>query len=294
MEKKSISIGKEELFYYDINKGNRVILAIHGNSSSSAYYSPLFDKVEEGFRLIAPDLRGYGDSSYNERVTSLKDFANDLNLFLEKLNVDVVDVIGWSLGGGVVMELAANYPNKVKTLTLLSSTTHKGYPIFKKNEQGQAKFGEVYESVDTLQFDPVQVVPLQTAYQMKNFDFVKYIYDVTIYTGKNKPTEEQTKLWILDTLKQRNLVDADWALATLNMSNEVGFYGMGTDTIKNITQPTLHLWGNKDLIVPEFMMLDNMRAIKNSINKVYDGCGHSLLVDEITFFNDVIEFIKSN
>lgn len=69
---------------------------------------------------------------------------------------------------------------------------------------------------------------------------------------------------------------------------------MGNGTIKNIMQPTLHVWGAKDLICPKFMMDENIKAIKHSKSIIYENCGHSLLVDEINFVDDVLQFILEN
>lgn len=294
MEKKHINIGQEEIYYYDINKGSRVILAIHGNFSSSAYYEPLFNQVKDGFRVIAPDLRGYGDTSYHQNIASLKDFADDLKILLQKLEIDKVDVLGWSLGGGVAMEFAANYKDMVRSLTLINSTTHKGYPIFKKDEMGKPLIGQVYQTKEEMALDPVQVLPLLGTIASKNYDVLKHIFDLTIYTGKNKPTEKQSRHWINESLKQRNLVDADWALTTLNMSEDQGFYGKGTDTIKNIDAPTLHIWGTNDVTVPKYMLDENVAAIKNSTTIIYGGAGHSPFVDEANFIEDIFTFIRKH
>ena len=51
---------------------------------------------------------------------------------LDQLKVDSFDLLGWSLGGGVALELASTLKTRVKHLILVASTTHKGYPIFKK------------------------------------------------------------------------------------------------------------------------------------------------------------------
>jgi pimeloyl-ACP methyl ester carboxylesterase len=96
----------------------------------------------------------------------------------------------------------------------------------------------------------------------------------------NKPTLEQNKLWINESLKQRNLIDADWALANLNMSDQHNFYNAGTQNINKIKCPILHTWGKKDIVVPEYMVLENVKALEK-ISKlvVYEDCGHSPLVD---------------
>ena len=70
MEKQHINIGKETLAYLDRGRGEAVLL-LHGNMSSSLHFTPLFERLAEGFRLIAPDLRGFGDSTYHEPFDSL-------------------------------------------------------------------------------------------------------------------------------------------------------------------------------------------------------------------------------
>ena len=65
-------------------------------------------------------------------------------------------------------------------------------------------------------------------------------------------------------MKQRNLKDADWALANLNMSSTHNFYNPGTNNIGNVTHPVLHTMGKLDKVVPEYMIHENIKALKNS------------------------------
>lgn len=293
MEKQIIQLKNgEKIAYIEQGKGKKNLLLIHGNTSSSLYFSPLFERLPHDIYTIAPDLRGFGDSSYYQHIKSLLDLADDLKKILDEKHIHKVNVLGWSLGGGVAMEFAAKYPDMVESLILVGSTTHKGYPIFKKNREGKPIFGEVYSSREELSKDPVQVTPLLEAQKHKNVDFMSYIYDLTIYTH-SKPTKEQNNVWVHEALKQRCLVDVDWALAQLNMSDIHNFYSAGTQNIQNIKAKTLHLWGKKDLIVPEYMVLENYKALENqSTFKIYEDCGHSPFVDvpdEIT--EDILNFI---
>jgi len=132
-----------------------------------------------------------------------------------------------------------------------------------------------------------------TAQVTKNFAVMSYIFAATIYTV-NKPSEEDNKLWIDESLKQKNLVDADWALANFNMSDIHNFYNAGTQNINRIKCPVLHIWGTKDIVVPEYMVKENIKALeKNSKYIVYENCGHSPLVDvpdQLT--KDILEFIN--
>ena len=295
MEKRQVVIKNGEVIHYlEQGAGQQTLLLIHGNFSSSMHYTPLFERLPKDIRVLAPDLRGYGDSSYYRRISSLKDFADDIRLFMQAKDLKSALVVGWSLGGGVAMELAAYHPELVEKLILINSTTHRGYPVFKKGDNNQFLFGQAYESPEEMGKDPIQVVPLLEAMRTKNFPIMSYIFDKTIYTV-NKPSVEDNTLWINESLKQRNLIDADWALANLNMSETHNFYNAGTQNIGQIKCPVLHTWGRQDIVVPEYMVTDNFKALeKQSKLVVYDQCGHSPLVDvpdQLT--QDILDFINT-
>ncbi|MFP4478239.1 MAG: alpha/beta fold hydrolase [Candidatus Izemoplasmatales bacterium] len=293
MEKKYVDlVNKETYAYLEQGKGNHNLILVHGNTSSSVYFKPLLERLSKDIHVYAMDLRGFGDSTYINPIDTLKDFADDIYLFMEKLNINKADLLGWSLGGGVAMEFAAKYPDKLNKLILLDSASFKGYPVFKKDENKQMIIGEVYETKEEMAKDPVQVKPLLDAYKDQNIDFIKTIYNMTVY-NINKPNEEDFNLYAKETLKQRNLVDVDYALATLNMGKEPTLYAKGDDTIGDIEAETLHIWGSHDLMVPESMVKNNVEAIKNSIFVKFGQCGHSPLVDAPEKLTKIIEdFIK--
>jgi pimeloyl-ACP methyl ester carboxylesterase len=280
MEKKRITLGNGETYaYLESGKGPKTLVLIHGNLSSSLYYEPLIERLPASLHVFAPDLRGFGDSSYVTRVGSLKDLADDLALFLDAVGVAKAAVCGWSLGGGVAMEFAASRPERTEKLVLIDSTTHRGYPIFRKNASLQPVLGQAYASADEMAADPLQVKPVIDAIKAGNAAFLAYIYDLTIYANR-KPTPDQSVRWIGETLKQRNLADVDFALATLNMGSEPNFYRAGDGTIGRIVCPTIHFWGELDRTVPETMVRDNIAGIAGPSTYVkYEACGHSPLVD---------------
>lgn len=294
MEKKYVKLENNETYaYIEQGSGDKNLLLIHGNFSSSLYYMPLLERMPKDIHVVAMDMRGFGDSSYEQRIHSLKDFAKDISLFMKALAIQQAVVVGWSLGGGVAMELAAHYPSLVSKLVLINSTTHKGYPVFKKDDKGQMIFGSAYQDADEMATDPIQVKPLLQALAAKNLDFLKYIYDITIYTV-NKPTPEANQIYITESLKQRNLADADFALATQNMGEMPSAYHPGENTISRIQVPVLHFWGTKDITVPEMMVLGNIEALKEQSTYIrFEDCGHSPLVDkpdELT--QNILDFMK--
>jgi len=292
LEKKYVTLKNGETYaYLEKGTGDKVLVLIHGNLSSSVYYKPLIDRLPDDIRVIAPDLRGFGNSSYQNPFDSLATLATDIQLLLSELKISKAHIAGWSLGGGVAMEFAARYPRSTEKLILINSTTHKGYPIFKKDAQNAPIFTEGYKNKDEMAKDPIQVKPILEAIATENAFFMSYIYDLTIYTNK-KPSPEDSQLYIAETLKQRALVDADFSLASLNMSDTPNLYAKGDGSIKQIKADTLMFWGTLDKTVPEYMVLDNLKALPNAKYVKFDDCGHSPLVDKPDeLANEILTFI---
>lgn len=290
MEKKFVSVNNETLAYIDIGQGEPILM-IHGNMSSGVHYQPLFERLKEDFRCIVPDIRGFGDSSYNGRFSSLEELADDLALFLEALQIESCYVVGWSTGGGIALKLASKYPQKVKKLFSIEGAGLKGYPLYVK--ENFKSTGKAYASKEQMATDPLQVAPMLNVFEKKDSAMMTSIWDATIYTV-NKPTREQNDLWMSETLKQRNLVDLDWALAILNMSDEYTPYGKGDGSIKEVKCPCAFTMGEKDAVVTDYMVLDNYNALRNNaILLPYENCGHSPMVDcPDRLACDVREFFK--
>lgn len=291
MEKKFLNIGKETIAYLDEGQGEAVVL-IHGNMSSSVHYYPLISRIKGTFRCIAPDLRGFGDSTYNNRFSSLEELADDVMALMDGLGVESAYIVGWSTGGGIGLKLAAKYPGRVKKYFSIEGAGLKGYPIFVKD--GFKSTGKAYESKEQLAGDPMQVAPMLQIFEKKDAAAMSAVWDATIYTV-NKPTREDNDLWIDETLKQRNLVDLDWALATFNMSDEFTAYGKGDGSISKVTCPVAFTLGEKDIVVPDYMVMDNYNALReNATLFPYEACGHSPMVDcPDRVAEDVVAFFKA-
>ena len=290
MEKKFISIGQETLAYLDEGQGD-IVLMVHGNMSSSVHYEPLISRIKDKYRCIAVDLRGFGDSTYNNRFDTLEELADDVNAFTEALGIDSYYLVGWSNGGGVSLKICAKYPEKVKKFFDIEGAGLKGYPLYKK--ENYQSTGKPYESKEAMAADPMQVAPMIAIFEKGDGALMASIWDATIYTV-NKPTREQSDLWIEETMKQRNIVDLDWALATLNMSDEYTPYGKGDGTIKNIKCPVALTMGEKDIVVPDYMVLDNYNALGELATLLpYENCGHSPMVDcPDRLADDVVAFFS--
>ena len=296
IEKKYLTLPNgEKIAYVEKGKGDKVIVLVHGNFSSSYHYEPLYKRIPDEYRVIVPDLRGYGDSSYNSPIDSLHELGDDVVLLLKELKVEKCVLTGWSLGGCVSQSIAARYPELVEKLVLISSGSVKGYPVFKKDASFQNLVGQIYESKEELAQDPVTVVPMVTCQQTKNYKFMEQIWNMTIYTSlsQKRPDEESGAIFLEETCKQVNLVDADWALMRFNISGETSFYSSGEDIAKNITCPVIAFNGRQDITTPEIMTAENRTWIKQIEQVYYDDCAHSILVDlPDQLAKDFLEFVN--
>jgi pimeloyl-ACP methyl ester carboxylesterase len=97
------------------------LLLIHGIGDSSDTWRHLFGTLAEDHEVIAPDLLGHGRSDKPRADYSVAGYANAMRDLLTVLDVERVTVIGHSLGGGVAMQFAYQYPERCERLVLLST-----------------------------------------------------------------------------------------------------------------------------------------------------------------------------
>lgn len=269
----------ETIAYRVDGEGSKNLLLIHGNMTSSKHWDRLINKLKVDYKILAVDLRGFGGSSYNKPIDSLKDFAEDIEELLDILEIKNTSVAGWSTGGGVALELAASLPNKIEKVVLIESVGVKGYPIFKKDENNLPT-QELALTREEISEDPVQVKPVINALATKNKEFYRFVWNATIYTH-NKPLDDEYEEYLEDMLTQRNLVDVDYALVHFNMTNEFNGINNGSDRAKLINQEVLIIQGDRDYVVPMTMAEDTNKHIKNSRIVIFENTGHSPLVDSL-------------
>jgi len=109
-----------------------VLLLVHGNASSSVFFDELIEAVAGDFRVIAPDLRGYGESEPRpiDARRGMRDFADDIAALVDSLGLASdanIRLLGWSMGAGVVMQYAIDHPTRVRSLVLESPLSPFGF-----------------------------------------------------------------------------------------------------------------------------------------------------------------------
>ena len=103
--------------------GGLPVVLVHGHPFDRSMWQPQVDVlVRAGFRVIAPDLRGYGASGVVPGRTLLSDFADDVAELLDHLEVERAVVCGLSMGGQIAMEFHRAYGARVLGLVLADTS----------------------------------------------------------------------------------------------------------------------------------------------------------------------------
>lgn len=281
-ELKRLSIGKETLAYRTCGAGDNVVL-IHGNMSSSVHWQTTMEHLEGKYRVFAPDIRGFGDSSYNQRFDSLHELALDLELFLDEAGIDTCSLVGWSTGGGVVLEMAADLPGRIKKAILVESVPPTGYPMFKKDSSGQPILSELLKTKEEIAADPVQVAPVLDAYATGNREMMRMIWNAVIYNRVQPPAGDYEQ-YLDAMMKQRNLVDIDYSLLTFNITDKPTGSAPGSNRISKIQCPVTMIHGKLDLVVPYGWAVEAQKSIPDAKLITLDSTGHSPITDDPELF----------
>lgn len=105
------------------------VLFIHGNASSATYWEEIMLKLPAGFRGIAPDLRGYGDTEDKliDATRGMGDWVDDLAALLDALKVEKTHVVGHSMGGTIVLGLVGSLGGRVLSGTVVNPGSIYGF-----------------------------------------------------------------------------------------------------------------------------------------------------------------------
>jgi pimeloyl-ACP methyl ester carboxylesterase len=106
---------------YRIAGEGPAILLIHGVTGSSAQWEPVMRLLADRFTVIAPDLLGHGQSAKPRGDYSLGAYASGLRDLTVALGITSATVVGHSLGGGIALQFAYQFPERTDRLTLVSS-----------------------------------------------------------------------------------------------------------------------------------------------------------------------------
>src|SRR6266481_9261735 len=109
------------IHYLKAGTGKKTLVLIHGFGDTSHMWIPLFDEFGKDYTIIAPDMRGLGESSRPAGGYDKKTIAADIHELMKSLGVEKINLVGHDIGLMVAYAYAAQYPNDVERLALLEA-----------------------------------------------------------------------------------------------------------------------------------------------------------------------------
>ncbi|MDR2749944.1 MAG: alpha/beta hydrolase [Clostridiales bacterium] len=279
----TFSAGNEMIAYRRAGAGDPVLL-IHGNLCSSVHWIPTLEKLSKTHDVIVPDMRGFGESTYANKIETLRDLALDLEKLVDGLGIGPFKVAGWSTGGGVAMEMAADL-ERITGLVLIDSVPPTGYLMYKKDENRKPIYSQPITTYEEMEADPVQVqIPLK-ALRTGNKAIMRRVFENSIYNIVIPP-EEEYEANISATMLQRNLLEIDYALLTFDM--------VKSGRLDKIKCPIHMIHGAKDKLIPlEWALKAKDLLGDRATLHVFENAGHSVLTDDPdAFFAALAEALK--
>lgn len=107
--------------YYEIHGTGEPLILLHGGLGGIAEFGPLLPLLAESRQVIAVELQGHGHTADIDRPLSYEAMADDIAALIDELGYESVDVMGYSLGGGVALRTAIQHPEVVRKLILIST-----------------------------------------------------------------------------------------------------------------------------------------------------------------------------
>jgi pimeloyl-ACP methyl ester carboxylesterase len=254
------------IHYLDINPAReRVILLLHGLGADGSSWQLQFPALTAlGYRILAPDARGFGKSTYPpDSPSSIQETARDFARLLEHLGITRVDVVGISMGGTHALALALDCPELIGHLVLVNTFAQLRPRSYK---------GWLYYA---LRFVLVHTMGLEV--------------QARTVAARLFPKPDQAEL---RSMLIQQVIQADpkayrtamRALAKFDVKRR----------LSEIYLPTLVITGERDTTVPQDVQQQLVKAISKARQVLVPGAGHALSVDSPEQFNQILTDFLSN
>ena len=245
----------KHIYIGDEGKGFPLIL-IHGFLGSSKMWEPQINFFKNHFRVITPDLPGFGKSSKAKLHNSIESISNFLSDCLDKKKINKFHLLGHSMGGMIVQEMAKRYGNKISKLVCYSTGPRGEMP---------GRFESVDQSRENLKKKGLEIMARNiTKTWFVEEDNAKY-FNICIQAGIQASKEA-----------------VDSSLVAFKNWN-------GVDTLKNIKNETLIIWGDKDKSYNFEQIQTLEKNIENSKLIIFKNCAHNVHLEQPDQFNKIIK-----
>ncbi|MBU5612192.1 alpha/beta fold hydrolase [Geomonas azotofigens] len=261
----NITVDDINLAYDDMGTGPAVLL-IHGFPLNRQMWQPQLKPIAEaGYRVIAPDLRGFGASDAPASGYNMDRFADDMIALLDAVKIEKAVVGGMSMGGYVLLNLMERYPDRVRAACFIATRANAD------DEAGRARRSAMAAEAERLGANPV----------------IKIFAELLFAT---ETAEHNPALIALVTSWMRSAAPQGLAGGLLAMRDRKDYVA----DLKSFQLPSLVLAGAEDRAAPlevAHVLIDGLAGCKS---RIIDKAGHMLNMEQPEIFNQtMIEFLNS-
>ena len=242
------------LSYKKIGTGYPLVL-IHGYLGGQSMWK-FQEELKNDYDLIMPSLAGYGESSHMTAPSSIKENANQVFELLDYLKIEKFNLLGHSMGGMIVQEMAALYPERINKLICF----------------GTGSIGVLPNRFETIN---------ESRTKIKKF-------------GLNKVRQDIAKTWFIDYLigdgfnlciDEGKKASTQAALASLDAWE----CWDGREQLKHIKCPTLIIWSDKDRSYDWSQQKILKKGIVDSRLEIIENCAHNSHMEKPKLFNKMVK-----
>ena len=239
----------------DEGKGFPLVL-VHGFLGSSKMWKLQIDFFKYHFRVITPDLPGFGRSNKAKSHNSIQSIANFLLDRLEEKKIDKFHLLGHSMGGMIVQEMAKKSGGKISKLVCYSTGPRGEMP---------ERFETIDQSRENIKKNGLEVTAKNIAQTWFVLGEKAKYFDLCLEAGK-----------------QTSIEAADNALIAIKNWD-------GVKNLQDIKNNTLIIWGDKDKSYNLGQVQTLEKNISDSNLVIFKGCAHNVHLEQPDQFNHTIK-----
>jgi non-heme chloroperoxidase len=248
--------------------GDRPLIMIHGVSMSRRYFHKQLKPLSHDHRVLAIDLRAHGGSEKVQAGHTVPQYARDLKLFIEALELDQPVLLGWSMGSFVAWDYVRQF-----------GTGRLGGLIVA--DEAASDFN--WDGFDHGFVDLPTLHSMMTSVQDDRDGFLRGLVPQMFH---QEQTEEDLA-WMVAECARLPI----GALSAILFDQSVQDY---RDTVKTIDVPTLICWGRHDALLPVTGASDLLERRPGAQVVVFERSGHCPFLEESEKFNDTVgKFVSS-
>lgn len=255
------------IYVVESGEGPTIVLSHGVTLSVRTWFHQLELLPKDGFRVIAYDHRGHGQSVLGEAGHSLENLAEDINTVLTRLDIHDAVFVGHSMGGVAVQAFIDKYPDvakeRLRGIVLLSTISRA--PLGSRSTRTKARLERVFKQVP-------DTTPL---WKSRNLGFML----ARLGFGTDpQPSHVELVRQMMQTCASETRLQAPRVLVGLDLDDELA----------RITIPTLVIGGLADVITPPGEARKMAKLIPNARLELLEGGGHLLMLERAEEVNKLI------